>query len=41
MCGLRLDWLVETIRTYQMPKTENRLRLDLLKIWLDELRPYV
>jgi hypothetical protein len=36
-----LDWLLETIRTYQMPKTENRLRLDLLNIWLYELRPYV
>jgi hypothetical protein len=36
-----LDWLLETIRTHQLPRTENRLRLDLLKIWLDELRPYV
>ena len=36
-----LDWLLETIRTHQLPKTENRLRLDLLNIWLDEIRPYV
>jgi hypothetical protein len=35
-----LDWLLEAIRTYQLPKTENRLRLDLLNIWLDELMPY-
>ena len=35
-----LEWLLETIRTHQLPKTENRLRLDLLNIWLDELKPY-
>jgi hypothetical protein len=36
-----LEWLLAAIRTHQLPKTENRLRLDLLTIWLDELRPYV
>jgi hypothetical protein len=32
-----LDWLLETLRSCQLPKTENRLRLDILNIWLDEL----
>ena len=36
-----LEWLLETIRTHQFPKSANRLRLDLITIWLDELRPYV
>ena len=38
---ITLDWLLETMRTNQLPKTENRLRLDLLKIWLDELKAYL
>jgi hypothetical protein len=36
-----LDWLSESMRTKRLPETNNALRLDLLKIWLDELRPYL
>jgi len=35
-----LDWLVESIHTKRLPETNNAVRLDLLKIWLDELKPY-
>ena len=35
-----LDWLVPCLSTGLLPKTDNKIRLDLLKIWLDELRPY-
>lgn len=33
-----LEWLLESIRTKKLPKTDNALRLDLLKLWLDELK---
>jgi hypothetical protein len=33
-----LGWLVPALTTGRLPKTDNKLRLDLLKIWLDELR---
>ena len=36
-----LDWLLESMRTKRLPQTENAVRLDLLKIWLDELKPYL
>lgn len=36
-----LDWLLESMRTKRLPETNNALRLDLVKIWLDELRPYL
>ena len=36
-----LDWLLESMRTKQLPETNNAVRLDLLKIWLDELKPYL
>ena len=36
-----LDWLLEAMRTKQLPETNNAVRLDLLKIWLDELKPYL
>jgi len=36
-----LDWLLESMRTKRLPETNNALRLDLLKIWLDELTPYL
>jgi hypothetical protein len=36
-----LDWLLESMRTKRLPETNNAVRLDLLKIWLDELRPYL
>jgi hypothetical protein len=35
-----LDWLVPSLSTGLLPKTDNKISLDLLKIWLDELRPY-
>jgi hypothetical protein len=33
-----LDWLMPAYTTGRLPKTENKTRLDLLKIWLDELK---
>ena len=36
-----LDWLLESIHTRRLPRTNNAVRLDLLKIWLDELKPYM
>lgn len=33
-----LDWLVPALTAGQMPATDNKIRLGLLKIWLDELR---
>jgi hypothetical protein len=33
-----LGWLVPSLATGQLPKTDNKLQLDLLKIWLDELK---
>jgi hypothetical protein len=33
-----LGWLVPSLTTGQLPKTDNKVRLDLLKIWLDELK---
>ena len=33
-----LDWLVPTLRTGRLPETDNNVRLDLMKLWLDELR---
>jgi len=33
-----LDWLVPTLNTGRFPQTDNKIRLDLLKLWLDELR---
>ncbi len=36
---IALDWLVPSLSTGLLPKTDNKMRLDLLKIWLDELRP--
>ncbi|MBW2609360.1 MAG: hypothetical protein JRC68_03325 [Deltaproteobacteria bacterium] len=33
-----LDWLVPTLNTGRPPQTDNKIRLDLLKLWLDELR---
>ena len=38
--GVALDWLLESLRTKRLPETDNRVRLDLVKIWLQELRPY-
>ena len=33
-----LGWLVPALSTGTLPKTDNKVRLDLLKIWLDELK---
>lgn len=33
-----LGWLVPALMTGRLPDTEDRVRLGLLKIWLDELR---
>jgi hypothetical protein len=33
-----LEWLVPTIKTGRLPVSDNRIRLDLLKLWLDELK---
>ena len=33
-----LDWLVPTLKTGRLPETGNKISLDLLKLWLDELR---
>jgi hypothetical protein len=33
-----LKWLVPSLATGQLPQTDNSLSLDLLKLWLDELR---
>jgi len=33
-----LGWLVPSLTTGQLPSTDNRVRVDLLKIWLDELK---
>ncbi|MDY6952553.1 MAG: hypothetical protein SWE60_13660 [Thermodesulfobacteriota bacterium] len=35
-----LDWLLESMCTKKLPETNNAVRLDLLKIWLDALKPY-
>lgn len=36
-----LDWLLESIHTKRLPRSNNAVRLDLLKIWLDELKPFL
>jgi hypothetical protein len=36
-----LDWLLESMDTKRLPETNNGVRLDLLKIWLDELKAYL
>lgn len=35
-----LDWLIPSLSSGRLPVTDNTLRLDLLKIWLDELKPF-
>ncbi len=35
-----LGWLVNSFSSGRLPVTDNKLRLDLLKIWLDELKPF-
>lgn len=33
-----LDWLVSVLATGKMPASDNKISMDLLKIWLRELR---
>ena len=33
-----LNWLMPALSTGQLPDTDDRLRLDLLKLWLDEIK---
>jgi hypothetical protein len=33
-----LEWLVSALNTGRVPVTENKIRLDLLKLWIDELK---
>ena len=33
-----LGWLVPSLLSGQLPETDNRVRLALLEIWMDELR---
>ena len=33
-----LDWLIPTLKSGKLPSTDNKIRLDLLKLWLDELK---
>ena len=35
---ITLDWLMPAYTTGRLPRTDDRIRLDLLKIWLDELK---
>ncbi len=35
-----LEWLVASFSSGRLPVTDNKLRLDLLKIWLNELKPF-
>jgi len=35
---IALEWLVPSLKSGQLPETHDKIRLDLLKIWLDELR---
>ena len=36
-----IDWLIDSLHTKRLPETQNTIRLDLLKLWLDELKPYL
>jgi len=35
---LALDWLVPVLATGNMPETDNNTSLDLLDLWIDELK---
>jgi hypothetical protein len=36
-----LNWLLESIHSKRLPETNNAIRMDLFKIWFDELKPYL
>lgn len=33
-----LGWLIPALTTGELPETDNKMRLDLLRIWLKELK---
>jgi hypothetical protein len=35
---IALEWLVPALKSGRLPETDNKTRLDLLKLWLDELK---
>jgi len=35
-----LGWLMSSLESGRLPATNNKIRLGLLKIWLDELEPF-
>ena len=37
---ITLGWLVPALMTGRLPVTEDEIRLDLLKLWLDELKHF-
>ncbi len=36
-----IEWLAPALVTGRLPVTDDKIRLDLLKLWLDELNPTV
>jgi hypothetical protein len=36
-----LDWLLPALKTGKLPATDDKVRLDLLKLWMDELRIFI
>ena len=37
---IALNWFLESLNTGRLPKTDNRVCLDLLKLWLDEFKNF-
>ena len=35
---MTLSWLVPVLMTGHLPETDDKIRMDLLKLWLDELK---
>jgi len=33
-----LEWLIPSLKTGRLPETNEKIRLDLLKLWLDDLK---
>jgi len=33
-----LEWLIPAIKTGKLPVTDDKIRLDLLNLWMDELK---
>ena len=36
-----LDMLVNSLRTKKLPKTNDAVKLELVKLWLDALKPWL